>query len=98
MIDSRRAFEVVGEGIGHGPQRDLALGGERLRGGAGAATAAADQGDLDLVAAAGVRRSGRRGRWSPTSARRRVRKTSSKMCGGKSWARDEFGPPWTGSS
>ena len=48
------ALEPVFEDVGHGDQLGRALGGQGLGGRAGAAPAAADQGDLDRVVLAGV--------------------------------------------
>ncbi len=52
------ALDRLGEGVGHGHELDVAVGlvQQRIGGGARAAAAAADEGDLDLVAAGGMRR------------------------------------------
>ena len=47
-------LEAMVEDVGHGPQFGWALGGKGLGGGAGAASAAADQGDLNGVVLSGV--------------------------------------------
>jgi len=44
------AFDRFGEGVAHGPQLDVAVGLEGLRGGTGATPAAADEADAELVA------------------------------------------------
>ena len=47
-------LEPILEGVGHGDQADIGIGGERLAGRAGAPVAAADQPDPQQIAAAGV--------------------------------------------
>ena len=59
-------LEPILEGIGHGDELDVGVGGERLGGRAGAPVAAADQADPENVAAGRVDRGQR---W-PVSQRR----------------------------
>ena len=55
VLEDRQALlEPVLEGVGHGDELDVRVGGERLGGGAGAAAAAADQADAQHVAAGRV--------------------------------------------
>ena len=56
------AFQRILEGVGHRHQFDVGLGAQRVDGGAGAASAAADQGDLDRIVAGGMRGAGQRQR------------------------------------
>ena len=51
---ARLLLEPVLEGVGHGDELDVRVGGERLGGRAGAAAAAADQADPQHVAAGRV--------------------------------------------
>ena len=51
---SQAAFQRILEGVGHGHQFHVGLGGQRIGGGARAPSSAADQGDLDRIATGGV--------------------------------------------
>src|SRR6201999_439743 len=75
-------LQITLEGIGGCPEGDLAFGGEGLGGGAGGASAATDEGNLDLVAAPRVSRSGDRcvcsDHCSPDQCRSRLQKCATR--------------------